>query len=327
MSLNVSLGPWKADSAVTHCELCDVAFNVFRRRHHCRCCGAVFCSACTNQSCTIPTFPSFIPQRVCRECHTLLTTREAGRSQRRDRALLKPAQRLPVLMSVGHRCTPSVSLAARQEGWDRAECGTDSQAPCTSQRESPTIFNGSVGGNMECSDVMLDSDDDDEDEDGVATAVAGVLTSSATQETMSVSFLPVLKDSIVQSGDLALLNVLLFPSPRCCTVTVVAASEEDTMAELVTRLTATYFNLASGPFKRMTDSAKEELRCSLHFYSEMQRIPSELPAAHVARNCSHVVLTTLSPEQFEKERDTASCVSSLRQFFNHERAVAVEAAD
>ena len=36
---------WTPDSARPYCALCAVSFTVFRRRHHCRACGDIFCAA------------------------------------------------------------------------------------------------------------------------------------------------------------------------------------------------------------------------------------------------------------------------------------------
>ena len=38
---------WVEDSAVTNCAACNKAFNITRRRHHCRECGEIFCSPCS----------------------------------------------------------------------------------------------------------------------------------------------------------------------------------------------------------------------------------------------------------------------------------------
>ncbi|EPQ61181.1 hypothetical protein GLOTRDRAFT_135717 [Gloeophyllum trabeum ATCC 11539] len=43
---------WKPDALATRCETftCQAPFSLFQRRHHCRKCGGVFCSACTTRS-------------------------------------------------------------------------------------------------------------------------------------------------------------------------------------------------------------------------------------------------------------------------------------
>jgi hypothetical protein len=38
---------WMPDRLCKHCYACDTPFTVFRRRHHCRICGQVFCNNCS----------------------------------------------------------------------------------------------------------------------------------------------------------------------------------------------------------------------------------------------------------------------------------------
>merc|ERR1740117_103123 len=38
---------WQADQDAITCKGCSQDFNVFRRRHHCRYCGKVFCFKCS----------------------------------------------------------------------------------------------------------------------------------------------------------------------------------------------------------------------------------------------------------------------------------------
>ena len=37
---------WMPDSVSTKCYDCEAKFTTFRRRHHCRVCGQIFCSKC-----------------------------------------------------------------------------------------------------------------------------------------------------------------------------------------------------------------------------------------------------------------------------------------
>lgn len=40
---------WMPDSQCKECYDCSEKFTTFRRRHHCRLCGQIFCSRCCNQ--------------------------------------------------------------------------------------------------------------------------------------------------------------------------------------------------------------------------------------------------------------------------------------
>lgn len=39
---------WKKDEVVDHCSNCKCEFNFLNRKHHCRCCGDIFCGSCSN---------------------------------------------------------------------------------------------------------------------------------------------------------------------------------------------------------------------------------------------------------------------------------------
>lgn len=40
---------WMPDSISKECYDCAQKFSTFRRKHHCRLCGQIFCSKCCNQ--------------------------------------------------------------------------------------------------------------------------------------------------------------------------------------------------------------------------------------------------------------------------------------
>lgn len=40
---------WMPDSKSKECYECTQKFSTFRRKHHCRLCGQIFCSKCCNQ--------------------------------------------------------------------------------------------------------------------------------------------------------------------------------------------------------------------------------------------------------------------------------------
>ncbi|RHW71661.1 zinc finger protein [Trypanosoma brucei equiperdum] len=46
---------WKPDETSAECQQCAQAFDFFSRRHHCRCCGGLFCGCCSG---------SFIPREL-----------------------------------------------------------------------------------------------------------------------------------------------------------------------------------------------------------------------------------------------------------------------
>ncbi|XP_029667860.1 RUN and FYVE domain-containing protein 2-like isoform X1 [Formica exsecta] len=66
---------WANDRLVTQCKGCSREFNMTRRKHHCRNCGNIFCSACSDNTTVLPN--SAKPVRVCDECYVLLVSRDS----------------------------------------------------------------------------------------------------------------------------------------------------------------------------------------------------------------------------------------------------------
>jgi hypothetical protein len=47
---------WVDDSLILNCQLCNITFRWFERKHHCRACGCVFCNTCCGKFIKIPNF-------------------------------------------------------------------------------------------------------------------------------------------------------------------------------------------------------------------------------------------------------------------------------
>ena len=65
---------WIRDEGVEECVDCGVKFTIYERKHHCRNCGKVFCSSCSQYQAEIPRMKIHQPVRVCKPCHGHLTT-------------------------------------------------------------------------------------------------------------------------------------------------------------------------------------------------------------------------------------------------------------
>lgn len=82
--LEESVVPWQSDVASLRCSVCQCVFGMLMRRHHCRLCGRVVCSA---ESCASPVrheddaAPSVAPP------HALLSTADSRSWQRLSAAL------------------------------------------------------------------------------------------------------------------------------------------------------------------------------------------------------------------------------------------------
>uniref|UniRef100_A0AAR5PNH8 1-phosphatidylinositol-3-phosphate 5-kinase n=1 Tax=Dendroctonus ponderosae TaxID=77166 RepID=A0AAR5PNH8_DENPD len=59
---------WMPDSVSKECYECSEKFTTFRRRHHCRVCGQIFCSQCCNQQIPGKIFGCTGDLRVCTYC-------------------------------------------------------------------------------------------------------------------------------------------------------------------------------------------------------------------------------------------------------------------
>lgn len=59
---------WIPDEEAPQCMSCAQSFTTFRRRHHCRNCGGVFCGVCSNSQAPLPKFGLNKAVRVCRTC-------------------------------------------------------------------------------------------------------------------------------------------------------------------------------------------------------------------------------------------------------------------
>ena len=56
---------WINDEDCLACADCKLLFSFFRRKHHCRACGKVFCGKCTKNAIPLPDFDLHKPERVC----------------------------------------------------------------------------------------------------------------------------------------------------------------------------------------------------------------------------------------------------------------------
>lgn len=43
--------PWGDKSNAAYCFYCHSKFTTFKEKHRCKCCGYVFCAACTPKAC------------------------------------------------------------------------------------------------------------------------------------------------------------------------------------------------------------------------------------------------------------------------------------
>jgi len=59
---------WQPDTAANSCLNCSKEFKLWRRRHHCRCCGYVFCSDCVADKEKLISMNYTDRVRICQQC-------------------------------------------------------------------------------------------------------------------------------------------------------------------------------------------------------------------------------------------------------------------
>jgi len=66
--------PWENDEKIGTCPKCSASFGLFKRKHHCRHCGKVFCDNCTKKEVKIPNL-GYVenPVKVCDACNSIVS--------------------------------------------------------------------------------------------------------------------------------------------------------------------------------------------------------------------------------------------------------------
>jgi len=83
-SLGESAPVWIPDQRVTMCQVCGSEFSLVVRRHHCRGCGAVVCTACSRNKAPLK-YKCWEPHRVCDACFDSLEKQHGNDEDLRPR--------------------------------------------------------------------------------------------------------------------------------------------------------------------------------------------------------------------------------------------------
>mmetsp|Transcript_19301 Transcript_19301/g.41712 ORF Transcript_19301/g.41712 Transcript_19301/m.41712 type:complete len:332 (+) Transcript_19301:127-1122(+) len=87
------LGQWVPDDEQSRCFGCKDPFTLFRRRHHCRNCGRIFCNPCSGRRIPLGNIGYTQPVRVCNVCFSSISA--AAKSERLEKSNKTP-ERAPV---------------------------------------------------------------------------------------------------------------------------------------------------------------------------------------------------------------------------------------
>lgn len=82
---------WIPDEESQNCHICSLKFSQFKRKHHCRNCGRVFCNKCCYEKIPLPQFGLDELQKVCTTCRPIseliAKSREHNVKSKQDAAL------------------------------------------------------------------------------------------------------------------------------------------------------------------------------------------------------------------------------------------------
>ncbi|GFR87916.1 FYVE, RhoGEF and PH domain-containing protein 2-like [Elysia marginata] len=98
---------WIPDDAATMCMLCCQAFNMMRRRHHCRACGKLVCRSCSSKKAPLQYNKGKI-ERVCAVCYDIIVNKQPASGadmMDKKKGLLQVKASEPALMSGYVQCS------------------------------------------------------------------------------------------------------------------------------------------------------------------------------------------------------------------------------
>ncbi|GFY63756.1 putative 1-phosphatidylinositol 3-phosphate 5-kinase [Trichonephila inaurata madagascariensis] len=75
---------WMPDTEADSCLNCDSKFSQFRRKHHCRNCGKIFCNKCCLEKIPLPHFGINEPEKVCNNCKLIVELMNKTKSSDMD---------------------------------------------------------------------------------------------------------------------------------------------------------------------------------------------------------------------------------------------------
>jgi len=75
---------WMDDSDAVACASCEQEFGPFRRKHHCRNCGNIFCNSCSLKKRILPKLGYSQMQRVCDSCARTIPSSEKEEKEEKE---------------------------------------------------------------------------------------------------------------------------------------------------------------------------------------------------------------------------------------------------
>ncbi|KAI3613932.1 hypothetical protein CBS9595_004109 [Malassezia furfur] len=126
---------WVPDSVATQCTRCAEPFTLWRRRHHCRLCGHVFCATCSAAAVRVPPAAPTgrgARARACLACYAYAcraapALEPPAAPDARDAAAVAP----PTTPRLSTATTPAVRLVPDMVPPDDSVCASTASPPCT----------------------------------------------------------------------------------------------------------------------------------------------------------------------------------------------------
>mmetsp|Transcript_79360 Transcript_79360/g.128587 ORF Transcript_79360/g.128587 Transcript_79360/m.128587 type:complete len:549 (-) Transcript_79360:617-2263(-) len=111
---------WRRDKHAKTCQHCKRIFSVTIGKHHCRCCGRIFCNECTKAE-KICLEPYTKAVRCCNTCNSKQTTLIAKHLEMQQRAKVFVSRYLELLESGSSFTDPDRPDVARRMALDKAD--------------------------------------------------------------------------------------------------------------------------------------------------------------------------------------------------------------
>lgn len=119
---------WMENNSTKNCSEsdCHRPFTVYRRRHHCRVCGLIFCERCSNYKRIVPAVSSSLLSRTCKNCANLIdmTNRYNSRNTNRPHAMRITISKTTVPRIESEDSTDDGRIGIRGYGDFRESCNT-----------------------------------------------------------------------------------------------------------------------------------------------------------------------------------------------------------
>uniref|UniRef100_V9IJF6 1-phosphatidylinositol-3-phosphate 5-kinase n=1 Tax=Apis cerana TaxID=7461 RepID=V9IJF6_APICE len=129
---------WMPDSVSKQCYECGERFTTFRRRHHCRVCGQIFCSKCCSDQIPGKIMGCTGDLRVCTYCCKVVLSYLQSSDMRSDlsadlKALLEAGFIEPVLADNEFSDTAAVFKPVKLSNMQSTDLLTETQNTCDAQ--------------------------------------------------------------------------------------------------------------------------------------------------------------------------------------------------